>query len=192
MFDELASGMALTHNIIVRTLNAIYQQAPHVEPADVPSFVGFCLTWVSIVSSHHDGEEDECFPAIERMSGEKGIMEVNVEQHAVFHGSLVELQEYLEACRDAKETYDGNRLRSMLDGFGEALIQHLHDEIPTLLSLKKYGPDKMKGLPKVFEDEAQKNMVSPYTHARARTRGPRRDLILSTPSRRARSAWPPA
>jgi len=158
LFEELASGMALTHNIIIRTLNAIHQQAPYVSEADVPSFVGFCRTWVDVLSSHHDGEEETCFPAIERLSGEPGLMNVNVEQHAAFHDNLISFQEYLDACQKDKTKYDGNKTREMLDAFGEPLIQHLHDEIPTLLSLRKYGEDKMKDLPKIFEGEAQQNM----------------------------------
>ena len=164
MFEELASGMALTHNIIIRSLNAIYQQAPHVAEADVASFLGFCLTWVDIIIAHHDGEEETCFPAIERLSGQKGLMDTNVEQHIAFQENLILFKAYLEACRDGKEKWDGKKAQNMVDAFGEPLIKHLHDEVPTLVSLKQYGEDKMRDLPKIFEAEAQQNMVSSSKH----------------------------
>ena len=37
--------MALAHNGIIRGLNSIYLQAPHVKPEDKPDFVGYALTW---------------------------------------------------------------------------------------------------------------------------------------------------
>lgn len=159
MFDDLASTMAVVHNIMIRTLNSIYQQAPYVREPDIPAFLNYSLTWCQMLQLHHDGEEEMCFPAIERLAGEPGIMGDNVEQHAAFHGPFDHFKAYLESCKKGDVTFDGTRARELIDEFGPALIQHLHEEVPSLLNLRRYGAEKMKDLPKIFEAEAQDNMV---------------------------------
>jgi hypothetical protein len=37
--------MALVHNVIIRALNSIYLQAPHVRPEDVKDFLAYCFCW---------------------------------------------------------------------------------------------------------------------------------------------------
>ncbi|ROT39593.1 hemerythrin HHE cation binding domain-containing protein [Sodiomyces alkalinus F11] len=158
MFDDLASTMAVVHNIMIRCLNSIHQQAPHVRAADVPAFLNYALTWCQMLQLHHDGEEEMCFPAVERMAGEPGLMETNVEQHAAFHDGFDAFKTYLEASQKGEVAFDGQRARELIDEFGPSLTQHLHDEVPTLLALRRFGLEKMKDLPKVFEEEAQQNM----------------------------------
>ena len=57
--------MALAHNMLLRGLNAIYKQAPWVQPQDIPSFVVYCRHWVTAITIHHAGEEKNLFPWIE-------------------------------------------------------------------------------------------------------------------------------
>lgn len=156
--------MAIVHNAIIRSLNAIYQQAPHVTGSNqVVPFLGFCLAWIQLISAHHDGEEEICFPAIDRMTDEKGVMDIAVEQHAVFHDDLVRFQTYLAACQKGDEDFDGEKIRHMVDNLAPALVDHLHQEITTILELERFGADKMRDLPKVFEEEAKSNVVSVYS-----------------------------
>ena len=151
--------MANAHNLLLRGLNAIYNQAPYIKPADVTSFLHFCDTWYMGISIHHDGEENDFFPAIEQMCGEKGIMEANVEQHAQFHDGLEGFGRYIKSCLEGNEDFDGQRLVTMIDGFGTVLGAHLSDEISTLMGLKRFGDEKMKGLMKALAADAEKNMV---------------------------------
>lgn len=65
MLDSCATGMALAHNMILRGLNSIYQQAPWVEPSDTKDFLEYCKLWVQVVTVHHNGEENDFFPYIE-------------------------------------------------------------------------------------------------------------------------------
>jgi hemerythrin-like domain-containing protein len=159
MFDHCASEMACVHNMMVRSLNAIYLQAPHIKPADEKSFCAFILHWYALLSVHHHGEEEEFFPDIEAMTGEKGIMEANVEQHHAFHEGLAAFHEYVKACAAGSDKYDGRKVVSMVDSFGPTLMQHLTDEIPTIQGLRKYGEEKMANLQKRFNAEGEKNMV---------------------------------
>jgi hypothetical protein len=158
VFDELASEMCHVHNMINRGLNSIYLQAPHITPADEKHFCKYVLGWYNLLHSHHSGEEESFFPVVEGMTGVKGIMDNNVEQHKAFHDGIDSLKAFADAVVADKQKYDGSRLVALIDGFGPALTQHLADEIPTILSLRQYG-DKMAGLPKAFDEEGEKAMV---------------------------------
>ena len=160
LFDRCASEMACVHNLMVRGLNAIYLQAPHITPADEAGFLHFAAIWYDLLHTHHTGEEVEFFPMLEAMAGEKGIMEANVEQHHAFHDAFEAFAGYVAACTAGKERYDGGKIVEMIDAFGPALMRHLADEIPTIQGLRKYGIEAMKDLPKKFDEEGEKNMVS--------------------------------
>ena len=152
--------MASMHNLVLRGLNAIYLQAPHVQPADETSFCAFIGNWHSIITLHHMAEEEDGFPLIEEMAGEKGIMDESVDQHHAFLGGLDGLGKYAAECAAGREKYDGKRVVEMIDGFGPELAGHLEDEIPTIEGLRRYGVEKMAGLKGVLEAEAERNKVS--------------------------------
>lgn len=160
MFDDMASEMANVHNMFIRGLNSIYLQAPHIKPADEKLFARYVVGWYAALHSHHAGEERSFFPGVERMTGVQGIMDTNKEQHEAFHDGLDALQAYCKAVMAGTERYDGAKVVGMVDGFGPALVQHLNDEIPSILNLRQHG-DKLAGLPKLFDDEAQEAMVCP-------------------------------
>ena len=73
--------MALAHNVFIRGLNSIYLQAPHITPSDASSFISYSLCLYESLNAHHEMEENVLFPAIEQKTGEKGIMDVDIEQH---------------------------------------------------------------------------------------------------------------
>jgi hypothetical protein len=45
--------MAIIHNIVLRTLNAIYLQAPFVMNADKRDFVGYAMIWWEFIESEY-------------------------------------------------------------------------------------------------------------------------------------------
>lgn len=165
--------MVNAHNMLMRGLNAIYNQAPHVKPRDVKSFAHFCNIWSDAIEAHHHSEETAFFPAIEKMSGEKGVMDVNVGQHQQFHDSLHTLAAYFKSVLAGTEEYDGQKVVNIIDTFGGVLSEHLSAEITTLMGLERFGTEKMSGLYKALGADAKENMVSPrlqlareymYTH----------------------------
>ena len=159
MFDELASEMAMVHNMIARSLNAIYLQAPHIAKADEQAFVRFARSWHTMVSAHHRNEETHFFPAVEAMAGKAGIMAANVDQHHRFEVGLAAFRALLDDITAGRVAYDGAALVKSIDAFAPALMEHLRDEIPTLLSLRAFGEDKMKNLMVKAGEEGQKTMV---------------------------------
>jgi hypothetical protein len=98
-------------------------------------------TCYEAIHHHHSVEEEYFFPWIEEYSGEKGIMEVNIEQHKAFEAGVEKFKEYVFSV--TPETYNVEQLKGIIDEFGPALAVHLSDEIQTLLSLDKYGGDKL-------------------------------------------------
>jgi hemerythrin-like domain-containing protein len=157
MFDDIAAEMVHVHNMIIRGLNSIYLQAPHIKPADEKAFCKYMLTWHTLLHAHHDGEEEMLFPFLEKATGVKGIMDANLNQHKAFHEHLDSLKNYAEAVLGGTEKFSGDKIVAIVDALGPVLTRHLNDEIPTLLGLRQYA-DKLADLPKLFEDEGQKVM----------------------------------
>lgn len=151
--------MALAHNIIIRGLNSVYVQAPYVKAADQHVFLLYARNLFGMLAIHHDSEEETIFPAVEEMAGERGIMATNVAQHHAFHGGIEALLAYTKTVLDGEQPYNGRRIVELIDAFGAVLIEHLTDEIQTLLDLRRFGTEKMKGLHKALADEGQANLV---------------------------------
>jgi hemerythrin-like domain-containing protein len=138
----VATEMCLAHNVMVRNLNAIHLQCEQVtKPEDVTDFILFCQTSLEEIHTHHATEEDFFFPQVAEYTGEKNIMEANITQHHAFEKGLKDFEEYIYNA--TPETYDGKKVKEMLDRFVEILVVHLSDEIQTLLALDKYGGEKL-------------------------------------------------
>lgn len=73
--------MVVIHNTLIRGLNSIYVQAPHVKTDDYAAFIGYSLCWSDMLSSHHAGEESIFFPGIDAGAGEKGLINAKIHQH---------------------------------------------------------------------------------------------------------------
>ena len=78
-------------------------------------------------------------------------MERNIQQHHAFDAGAEKFKEYTHSV--TPETYEGEKLKAIVDEFGPALTAHLSDEIQTLLRLDKYGGEK---LAKVWQELGKK------------------------------------
>ncbi|KAF2871449.1 hypothetical protein BDV95DRAFT_572048 [Massariosphaeria phaeospora] len=135
----VATQMSLAHNGIIRGLNSIFLQAPHIPRNDatiVRDFLIYCQCWCESMHHHHDAEETEFFPNIERITKVQGLMERNVDQHRAFTPGFERFHEYVQKC--SPKDFDGGKVRSLVEDFAEPLTRHLHDEIDTLRGLDKY------------------------------------------------------
>lgn len=56
-----------------------------------------------------------------------------------FLPGLKSYQDYPNSCAASPSTFSGTRLNSIIDSFGPTLMKHLTDEIPSLLSLSRFG-----------------------------------------------------
>jgi hemerythrin-like domain-containing protein len=133
----MAREMTHIHNMILRSLNSIYQQAPYVhELEDIKDLLQFTKLWHDNLEHHHDTEEKIFFPDLEKLTGKVGIMDGNIEQHQAFEPGLIVVGKY--ATETLPQNYDAEHLRAIIDSFAPILAEHLHDEIDTLMGLKEY------------------------------------------------------
>ncbi|KAL0934155.1 hemerythrin hhe cation binding domain-containing protein [Colletotrichum truncatum] len=158
VFHQMASEMAIVHNYLLRGLNAIYLQAPHIKPQDEFSFANHAFQWYRFLDAHHRGEERLFFPSVDKLTGTTGYMDINIEQHKAFHDGLEAFAEYIKAIIARKEAYDGKKVVSLIDAFGKELALHLEEEIPTILGLEKFGLEKIGPVEKVLRQEGQEVM----------------------------------
>ncbi|GAM83325.1 hypothetical protein ANO11243_013120 [Dothideomycetidae sp. 11243] len=137
--------MALAHNGMIRGLNSIYLQAPLI-PRDnktvVQDFLTYCQCWCESMHHHHDAEEAEFFPSIERISGMPGLMERNIQQHRAFTPGFDEFSTYVHTC--SPSDYDGGKVKTLVQEFAEPLTLHLREEIDTLRALDKYDSEQVR------------------------------------------------
>ncbi|KAI5461582.1 hemerythrin HHE cation binding domain-containing protein [Mariannaea sp. PMI_226] len=158
-FHRCASEMACVHNMVLRGLNSIYLQAPYIKPEDEKSFLQYSACLYDLLHVHHKGEEDILFPVIEQMSGKKGIMDQNIQQHGIFHEGLESYNRYIHACLSGKDKYSGSKLNTIIDTFGHELANHLTQEIATILDLAEFG-DKMDKFEEKFEEWSNKDTAN--------------------------------
>jgi hypothetical protein len=124
--------MNLIHNAIIRSLNAIYLQAPVVLPSNAPSFLRYCKTWSDFLHSHHLAEETHYFPYIATATGSSIVMDIHIEQHKAVEAGLRQFDKYISSL----EKFSSIELRRVIDSFAPILTDHLENEIKTLVNLR--------------------------------------------------------
>jgi hemerythrin-like domain-containing protein len=130
--------MANAHNVIIRGLNAIMQQAPYVkistDPAynkkDVQDLLFYVSLWVKMVQHHHSNEESFIFPEIEKFSGKPSLLDDSKHQYK-------RLLAYTQATNPQDYRWDGSEgMEKIIDSFSKDLIDHLHAEVEVFLAMK--------------------------------------------------------
>jgi hypothetical protein len=157
--------MANVHNMLIRCLNSICLQSPYVkEEADIQDLLQYSLFWEKWLHGHHDGEENVFFPEVEKVTGQKGIMDRNVEQHHAFLPGIEAWTQNISACMKKEESqkFNAAHFKRLMDGFAPQLVQHLAEEIPTLLALDKYDIEGVKKAWHMFDKHAQSEADTVY------------------------------
>lgn len=134
--------MTIVHNVLLRGINAIYNQASNVttkgSSKDKLDFANFAHQWGDMITEHHHVEEEVLFPEINEMTKTPGLMDTNVQEHQVFHAGLVKFLEYLKTVKSGEQEFDGEKLKGIVDGFMPQLRDHLEHEIDTLVDLSRW------------------------------------------------------
>jgi len=123
--DTFGVQMCLIHNVFIRCLNCIYYYAPRVKKGDEIAFAGYCLLLTEALHTHHQEEEGLLFPFLQT----KFDMNRNLEQHASFNTKITPFEEYIRGVMDKKEAFDGEKVRNLVESFGDDLVEHLHEEV---------------------------------------------------------------
>lgn len=74
------------------------------------------------------------------------------------------MNDYLVGLKGREKEFSGEKLVEIIDGFAPALVQHLAEELDTLVALRKYG-DKLAHLEKMLDEDGEKVMVRPTLSA---------------------------
>ncbi|KAK6957402.1 hypothetical protein Daesc_000186 [Daldinia eschscholtzii] len=152
-YVHVASDMAHAHNVIIRGLNAIIQQAPHVPTStekgynvkDVKDLLFYVHSWCKMVGHHHWVEESFIFPEIEKVAGKPGLMDNPHHQHELFHDGMEKLLAYSQATKPEEYRWEGpGGMKEIIDSFSKELTDHLYDEINVFLGLKTMDSTALK------------------------------------------------
>ncbi|KAL2014834.1 hypothetical protein VTN00DRAFT_2359 [Thermoascus crustaceus] len=139
-----ASEMAYSHNCLLRGLNAILLQAPHVPSSGSPGYTAqdvrdllfYVASWVKTVEWHHHTEETCMFPDIEAFTGQPGIMDGPKGQHEEFTPGLDRLLRYAQEMPPEEYRWEGpGGMKEIIDGFAPSLTKHLYEEIDVFLGM---------------------------------------------------------
>lgn len=170
--------MANAHNVLIRGLNAIVNQAPYVPTANEPGYnkkdvadlLSYVASWVKMVNHHHDTEETCIFPELEKFTGKPSLMDTALHQHEAFQQGMHRLLTYSSTTEPEKYTWSSEGgMKEIIDSFSHELISHLNDEIETFLSFKDLDSGGLRACWDRGEDYAKKTgnismMVSPSHH----------------------------
>ncbi|KAF7918759.1 uncharacterized protein EAE98_009537 [Botrytis deweyae] len=101
--NPLRKRNADLHNFMIRGIDCVYLQAPHVKATeDVKDFLSFVKAWCSFVKHHHDVEEELMHPQLDSFTNSPGCKSANFAQHAIFEPGLHELVDYSEKTSPSK------------------------------------------------------------------------------------------
>ncbi|KAM0752986.1 hypothetical protein T439DRAFT_354451 [Meredithblackwellia eburnea MCA 4105] len=184
--DVQASSLALLHNTFILGANSIYEKASLVSEKNVPSFCGYIETWVRFIQAHFKGQESIMFPFLSKYFPAEVNNSSN--QHHGFHIGLTQLGVYASSIRKGGGAqFDPLRIKSLMDTFGDSLVQHLHLEVELLLPerMGDVNPHELQTTMKSFTSFTKKQgwaTIMPFflTH-----------IDKSTIPRRAGWIWPP-
>jgi hemerythrin-like domain-containing protein len=157
--------MANVHNVLLRGLNSIYLQAPHVtSPPDIADLLLYTKAWADTVHHHHSLEESIFFPRADALAREAGVQESlmnpNVDQHQLFEPMVQKTMEWVDEVRRGEKEYECKTLLGLIDSFAPVLTKHLHDEIDTLMGLEACDGEKIK---KALTDTANEGLKTADT-----------------------------
>ncbi|KAF5325493.1 hypothetical protein D9619_009722 [Psilocybe cf. subviscida] len=174
-----AIEMSLIHNVFIRGLNSLFTMAPRVTEADAIDFAGYALTWTHLLHAHHHGEETILFPFFKT----KFDMDHNVNQHKEFIEPMKAFEDYMVEVQKKQAPFDGQKAREIIESFGDVLVTHLHEEIPTMSPerLSQFDQAEFNAVIKTHDDHIK---AMPLTEAHV--------FVLTHHDIKAVPSWPPA
>ncbi|KAI1756076.1 hypothetical protein F4782DRAFT_319782 [Xylaria castorea] len=158
---HIANEIAHIHNAMLRGLNAIYLQAPHVQQAQDISDLSFLTrSWSTWLLDHHDLKEGTMLPGFEATLGvPAGTLTVPRSRSPCASSShsdrertprgndegdeelvsflLHRVYAYASATHKDPQVYDSTTLRDLLDNLANTLVPHLMGQVGLLVSMRE-------------------------------------------------------
>lgn len=132
-----------------RKMSTACQKRTLPSRTSLSSFLDMALHFCDHLKDHDDLEESYCFPIFARkMPFFAKEMEMP-SQHKQIHSGLLELKSFLEDKRrasragelkDSGKGFEWDKMKEIMDKFGNTLWQHLDEEVETLgaENMRKY------------------------------------------------------
>lgn len=99
---------------------------------------------------HHTIEEQHIFPVLaKKMPAFKKELQL-LTQHKRIHAGLDRFEEYLGQCRSGERELRMEEMKTVMEGFGQVLWEHLDDEVRELRAenmRKFWSPEEMRRIP---------------------------------------------
>jgi len=134
------------HNWFKQEFNTVYELADGSytkRRMTLKRYLDEAKQLISHLFMHHDIEESHFFPILARRmpmfnSGTPDARHIN--SHKVIHKGLENLQDLIVKYTSDSTSYSPDEMRNCLDGFREALFNHLDEEVADLGSanMKRY------------------------------------------------------
>ncbi|KAG8919993.1 hypothetical protein FRC01_000989 [Tulasnella sp. 417] len=163
IFDCQAIGMALMHNIIIRSFNSLLYYSGEVQPGtpEFASFLRYAQEVCALVRRRHNDEEKLYFPFLESRLGE-GRMAGSVAAHEALSKPLAGFEDMVQKTIIKPHEWDLDLFRNLIYRFMPALKEHLKDELKRLdaTELRQHFTEQdFKDYEKRFIKETVKSVV---------------------------------
>lgn len=151
----MCSIMGDFHNILFRSFNALYLQAPLIsinDPRKASNFLLYSSILCEVLHEHHDWEENSYYPAIEEFANRPGLFQRPIEQHQAFDKGLKRFHAYVESTLG--EQFDAKVYQELILDFAPVLNEHMLAEPDVFLQLTDLDSDALQKVYKKQEEIA--------------------------------------
>jgi len=134
-FNRLAVQMDAFHNHFRATWNAMYRACEqNKRPAgmSIRQFLRMGLDFCHHLETHHTIEEHYVFPELALKMPKFRQRDHLLGQHAEIHRGLEGFERYLTKCQRGETELRMEEMKTLMDGFGKVLWDHLGDEVAQL------------------------------------------------------------
>ncbi|KAF2734937.1 hypothetical protein EJ04DRAFT_512095 [Polyplosphaeria fusca] len=152
-YNHMAENMDYFHNHFRSTWNTLFGAcARGSRPAgmSIRQFIAMGHQFCRHLTMHHTIEERRIFPVLaKRMPAFQKELEL-LTQHKQIHEGVEKMEEYLDECVGGERELRLAELKTIMEGFGEVLWQHLDAEVEELGAdnMRKYWTiEEMKRMP---------------------------------------------
>jgi hypothetical protein len=134
----------------------------HLNPSSPTPYL---LLLIIRPSDHHEGEESVFFPEVEKVTGQRGIMDQNISQHHAFEAGIEAWSQYTTECLNIDQSkFEVAHFTKLIDDFAPILVDHLGEEIKTLLALDKYDSVGVREAWGIFDKAMRKRADTVSSH----------------------------
>jgi hypothetical protein len=133
-YTRVAIEITLAYNSLIRALNSIYIQCPHVPMSEYPNFTAYTLATYHGLQAYDNSNEHTFFSELARRTGETRFMQ----GHRAFDASLCTWGNWLESIANRRNNFNPDMCRAMMDDFLPALHAHMHVVPECLLYVSQF------------------------------------------------------